>query len=918
MLRIAGIIVLLTVFSPSPTVWGIDYPRDVKPILKQRCYACHGGLKQEAGLRLDTARAMHLGGDSGPAIKTAVPGESLLISRVTAKDDSERMPPEGEPLTAEQIARLSEWIAAGAIAPEDEAPEADPREYWAFRLPVRPSLPVVAQSETIHNPIDAFVVKERERLGLSAAPPAEKHVLLRRVYLDLIGLPPTRDELHDFLADRRADAYERVVDRLLASPQYGERWGRHWMDVWRYSDWYGRRNVPDVLNSYAQIWRWRDWIVRSLNEDKGYDRMVLEMLAADEIAPTDDENIVATGFVVRNFYRWNYNTWMKDSVEHTGKAFLALTLNCCHCHDHKYDPITQEEYFRFRAFFEPIEIRQDRAAGEPDPGVYPKYDYGKAYKPITSGMVRICDEKLDAETFMYSGGEERNIISGKPAVAPGGPAIIGGDKLVIESVELPPSAWYPGLKAFAREEEVALRQQSLDDATATLRKAQDLVENAARQVAESVAVSENEETDAAVSIAKQDLAAAELTQRVDEANVVRAEAELAAINARIRADQIRYEDAPGDADTAAKSASRAERQAALETARVEFARAERELVAAQRQAASDPSTAAEVPKAEQQVAATKTAVAKAESQLDVESTTYTLLSPQYPKQSTGRRTALARWIASPTNPLTARVAVNHIWARHFGRAIVETTDNFGRNGAAPTHPELLDWLATELMEHDWDMKHVHRLLVTSGTYRLSSAGRVSGSANLDRDRENIYLWRFNTSRMEAEVVRDSLLYVSGDLDATIGGKEIDQQQGLTTPRRSLYFEHHGEGRMQFLSLFDAASPNECYSRTTSIRPQQALAMTNSELIARQGQLLASKLETSMADGETGDAAFITAAFEQVLTRPPSGEELTASHVFLEKQRALVNSVEGENAAASRARVSFVQALFSHHDFVTIR
>ena len=189
------------------------------------------------------------------------------------------------------------------------------------------------------------------------------------------------------------------------------------MDVWRYSDWYGRRAVPDVLNSYAQIWRWRDWIVRSLNDDKGYDRMVREMLAADELAPADDDDLVATGFLVRNFYRWNYNNWMQDNVEHTGKAFLGLTFNCCHCHDHKYDPITQEEYFRFRAVFEPLELRHDRVPGEPDPGPFPKYDYGTAYKPITSGMVRVFDEKLDAKTFFYTGGDERNVVDG-PAAGP--------------------------------------------------------------------------------------------------------------------------------------------------------------------------------------------------------------------------------------------------------------------------------------------------------------------------------------------------------------------------------------------------------------------------------------------------------------------------------------------------------------------
>src|SRR5262249_30553716 len=248
----------------------------------------------------------------------------------------------------------------------DRAEEA-PRNHGPLRVRVRPALPAFADPAWGRNPVDVFLAAGHARHGLTASPPADKPHLLRRVYLDLIGLPPTREELHVFLADDSPDAYERVVDRLLASPQYGERWARHWMDVWRYSDWYGRRSVPDVMNSYARIFRWRDWIVRSLNEDKGYDRMVTEMLAADEVCPDDDANVVATGFLVRNWFKWNYHQWMKDNVEHTAKAFLGLTLNCCHCHDHKYDPITNEEYFRFRAFFEPLELRHERVPGEPDP-----------------------------------------------------------------------------------------------------------------------------------------------------------------------------------------------------------------------------------------------------------------------------------------------------------------------------------------------------------------------------------------------------------------------------------------------------------------------------------------------------------------------------------------------------------------------
>jgi len=778
---------------------------------------------------------------------------------------------------------------------------------------VRLATPHVAHAEWVRNPIDAFIAAAHEAHGLTPLPPAEKHVLLRRVYLDLIGIPPTREELHTFLNDESPAAYERVVDRLLDSPQYGERWGRHWMDVWRYSDWYGRRRVPDCLNSYGQIWRWRDWIVRSLNDDKGYDRMVMEMLAADEIAPDDDQNLVATGFIVRNFYRWNYNTWMKDAVEHTGKAFLGLTLNCCHCHDHKYDPITNEEYFRFRAFFEPIEIRHDRVPGEPDPGVYPKYSYGKSYKPITSGLVRIMDEKLDAKTFVYTGGEARNVIPGRPPVTPGGPAIAGGDKLDIKPVSLPATSWYPGLKPFVRQEEIAKAKAEIAKMQQTLAKAEQLVTQA--------------QNDAAAE-------AAALTLRVDQANVARAAAELAAVNARIHADKVRYQGEPGDADKAARDASRAERQAKLAAARVELARAERTLATARRKQPANAKAQSEIKAAAAKVAAQQNAVAKAKQTLESDSTKYTAFSPKYPQQSTGRRTALAKWIASRDNPLTARVAINHIWLRHFGQAFVKTTENLGRSGARPTHPQLLDWLAVELMDHDWRMKHIHRLIVTSNTYRMASSSRADNDSR-ERDRDNVFLWHFNTQRMEAEVLRDSVLAVAGSLDKTLGGKEIDQQLGLTSPRRSIYFEHHGEGRMQLLDLFDEADPCDAYRRTTSIRPQQALAMANSELTLRQGRLLARRLGKQIDNHHSADertADFVTAAFEQVLTRPPTARELAASKQFLDRQVELFASTDAATLAAgpkdaavsasteplARAREDFVQALFSHHDFVTIR
>jgi cytochrome c5 len=338
----------------------VDYLRDVKPILEHSCFACHGATKQESGLRLDTGTSIHKGGDSGPAVVAGDPVASLLIQAVTGSTGS-RMPPEGEgtPLSDEQIQTLLKWINAGAASPADEQPQIDPRTYWSYQPVVRPEPPEVASADWVRTPIDAFIAARHADVGLTPNREASRETWLRRVSLDLIGLPPTPDELHAFLADSTADAYATVVDDLLARPEYGERWGRHWMDVWRYSDWYGSRAGNEIRYSQRHIWRWRDWIVESLNADKGYDRMLIEMLAGDELAPTDPDTLRATGFIGRNWYKFDRNVWMFDAVEHTAQAFLGLTLRCARCHDHKYDPISQQDYYRFRAFFEPHDVRTD-------------------------------------------------------------------------------------------------------------------------------------------------------------------------------------------------------------------------------------------------------------------------------------------------------------------------------------------------------------------------------------------------------------------------------------------------------------------------------------------------------------------------------------------------------------------------------
>lgn len=1158
-------VILVTVLMPNAVMATepVDYLRDVKPILKERCFACHGALKQEAELRLDTAALMLDGGNSGAAIEAGDPERSLLIARISAEDEADRMPPEGESLSAQQVELLKAWIDQGANAPEDEQPEADPTRHWAFQEPIRPIAPDVKDQWHIWNGIDPFIVARLERAGLKPLPDAEKHVLLRRVYLDLIGVPPTREELHAFLADESAAAFEVVVDRLLNDARYGERWARHWMDVWRYSDWYGRRHVPDVWNSAPQIWRWRDWIVNSLNQDHGYDRMLAEMLAADEIAPEDDEAGYATGYLIRNWYALNPNDWMRSTVEHTGKAFLGLTFNCAHCHDHKYDPIEQDDYFRLRAFFEPMYLRQDRVPGEADPGPFEDYNYGKLRKIQRLGAVRIFDKNPDASTWFYTGGDERNRVKDRGSIQPGVPNFLDESLPEPQQIALSPRAWYPGLRpgiqntvlAEAREAitaaEAAIATAQKIDAKPTqaardqLTKAEAAYEDAVRAAKEtgnSIAlvgnqslffdattgrrvlhnrlpglkafadgftlefqvqlltdthfnfqfvkhvskgltagyvafkqgrvvsyrpgsfsefetgrydfasgqtrfhvkltvqtetdfcllsvralsddkllvdetpvalngwnpigdptkaisfdaragsivaidevimtapISESSESGPAsarvayfdfespaypngrdvvglgsweassysvapatsvvsttavdpqlkklqqqVDVARRAVNAPSLPLRTAEAQAVAARAELSAVEARIAADCARYGEASDvDVTELTRKASRLERTAAVRKAEARVLDQESLLATAEGKPADDTSRAKEVDAAMKALATARTELDNARTALadETKAESYTPFSPVYPRTSTGRRRALAQWMTSRENPLTARVAVNHIWMRHFHAPLVGSVNDFGRNGDSPTHPLLLDWLAVELMDSGWSMKHLHRLIVSSKAYRRASASK-DASQQIKADPENRLLWRMNAGRMEAEVVRDSLLHCGGMLEQKMGGQTLENKESLTTHRRSLYYETFPEegGKSPLGELFDGPDALECYRRTRTVVPQQALALTNSDLVHDVSAAIVSGWGMRVDEEREKSAGrnteqFVVEMFESILSRRPSDAEL---HVCVDAIRKHPELTEADSAErARRARGSIVRALLNHNDFVTIR
>ncbi|MEO2029354.1 MAG: DUF1553 domain-containing protein [Fuerstiella sp.] len=1051
----------------------VDYLRDVKPLLEHKCYACHGALKQQGGLRLDTAVSLAVGGESGAVVIAGRSSDSLLIDVLTG-DAGFRMPPanEGSPMTDKEIDLIRAWIADGAHGPVDEQPQMDPASWWSYQELTRPELPDVTETDWCRNDIDYFVAAARETNELPHVVETSKAAWLRRVSLDLIGLPPTRQELHRFLATDSPAAYENVVDELLNRPQYGERWGRHWMDVWRYSDWYGSRGINEIRYSQRHIWRWRDWIVDSLNADKGYDQMIREMLAADEISGGDPAVLPATGYLGRNWYKFDRNVWMFETVERTGEAFLGLTFRCCRCHDHKFDPISQEEYYRFRAFFEPHDVRTDRISA-----LTATQKDATLGQVLSDGIALAYDKHPAVPTYRFERGDNRYPDESK-LLTPGVPASLGGE-VHISEINLPAETWFPMLRPAVRETLITKAQNLVSAAETQLQERQTAVKVASEKLAAvintesasspepetflhdtfSAAAPKSWETingtwtyddgkllqTAVTSFAtmvseenhprdfhvhlryrplspgtyrsvgfsfdyqgkgdsqdvytstgddrqsvqafhrvggkqvypKQGIVATPLTvgeEAVLEVSVQGSKLTID-LNGKRKLDYVmpverrdgrfalwvhqgaaeflelkitRQVDSLETLEQRQRDAGRAVR---LAQAELNLAHGEAESI--RRRLAADIATHMEsdeqsAQQSAREASAAELAVAVLQAEVDVlkagasddkrdaakaklttareaaknPGQSYAAVGEQFPKTSTGRRSALAHWITRPENPRTARVAANHLWGRHFGQPLVATPENFGLNGRKPTHPELLNWLATQLIHDDWKMKPLHRRIVLSATYRMAT---LAGSSDIsqDRDPKNQFLWRMNSRRMEAEVVRDSSLFLASRLDMTIGGPEISEKDGEKTLRRSLYFRNTPNEKMAMLEVFDVADPNSCYRRKESVVPHQSLAMMNSGLTLDSARTIAGQL--------ANEADFVTAAFETVLSRTPTTDEAARCRTFLAEHTGLLQEAPTEQFAAGgsatrapstdpsmRAKENLVHVLFLHNDFVTIR
>jgi hypothetical protein len=922
----------LALTAPVLAAPPVDYGREVKPILRARCTSCHGAIRQKAGLRLDTAEFIRRGSQSGRAIEPGESGESLMIDRVTAVDGSDRMPPESEgaPLNATEVATLRTWIDQGAHAPPEPTPE-DPRQHWAYQPPVRPGIPQVAALAGMRNPIDAFLSAGYRAKGLKPSPLVSRDVWLRRTFLDLIGLPPTREERKAFLAEGATNAAERLVDRLLADPRHGERWGRHWMDVWRYSDWYGLG--AEIRYSHPHIWQWRDWIVASVNTDKGYNRMIEEMLAGDEIAPEDPATLRATGFLVRNWDIFNRNAWLANTVEHTARAFLGVTIQCARCHDHKFDPVSQTDYYRLRAFFEPYQIRIDRVPGQPD--------------RTKAGLARVFDDFLETPTFLFVRGDEATPDKSRP-MTPAIPAVLGGS-VKITPIPLAITAAIPDKRDFVVREAVQAAEQAVTQAVSASVEARKRAAQAEKALAAAKEVDRKAEAQVAAQVAHED---AEIAMSALGLAQARRLSLKAVLHVEALEDQGAKERGSEAWVSAAREAHAAQCQVALLEARSNRQLALRDLSrvrrhrdgllaggAAQKNDSLDTArakAATDLVQARARVAASEPVLAKAEAESKEPITTaYTPRPLEFPRAkityrdipsnapysrvSTGRRLALARWIVDRRNPLTARVAVNHVWARHFGEPLVASSYDFGLRTPRPEHQALLDWLAVEFIESGWSFKHLHKLIVTSRAYRMRSSDSGPDDPNVKIDPDNRYVWRTNLKRMEAEVVRDSVLFLAGRLDPKIGGPEQPVTDAETGTRRTIYYRYASGDNIPILTMFDAPNVTECYRRHETIVPQQALAMINSGMVLTRARDIAGVIDREMGSDPSCRSAFVDSAFERIFSRVPTEAERSECLSGLVR---LVSAFTSEGAktdtAETRARSAMVHVLLNHNDFVTIR
>ena len=951
---------------------GIEFfERKVRPVLAESCYECHGPEKQKGKLRLDSAGAIRAGGEAGPVFVPGKPAESRLITGISYGDPEFKMPPKKK-LSAQQIADLTEWVRMGAPLPAGEAVPAPvakkefeitakDRSHWAFQPLKRPEVPKVSGKEgttlkpepsprplitnslitnysSLH-PIDAFIRTRLAAKKLAPNPPASRAEWLRRATYDLTGLPPSTDEMAAFLADPSPRAFETVIDRLLQSPRYGEKWGRHWLDLVRFAE----SNSYERDNPKPHAWRYRDYVIQSFNADKPYDRFLREQLAGDELPDANADSIIATGFyrlgiwddepADRELARFD---GLDDIVATTGQVFLGLTIDCARCHNHKIDPISQRDYYRLLAFFHNVthyrnggptdevplfttaaqkqaaekrarELEQRRnelqagiteieknfrtlyAKGEAKTAAAAQSDlddlqfryYRDTWdklpdftliKAETTGTVpsRLFDIGLRTRDTAFGFVFEGQLIVPKAGdytffldSDDGSRLTVGGKEIIL----------YDGIhgEGAERKATVPLRQGRIPIK----------LEYFQRQNGWGLTVAWSGPDFPRRSLSTTGETGGDPKQRLakkDFNRLIRDE------GARVLGKQefARYEKLKGELDGLKQDKP-------LSNVALAVTETGRQAPDTFLLARGNPALKGEkvTPGFLQVLGATEPQI------------------PELPPgiKSTGRRTALANWITSPANPLTARVMVNRIWQHHFGRGIVRSPSNFGYQGDKPTHPELLDWLASDFVANGWRLKSLHKTIMLSDVYRMSSRGRPEALA---ADPANDLFWRFDQRRLTAEEIRDSILAITGVLNLKMFGpgiyvdipREVLAGQsrpganwGKSTPeeqaRRSIYIHVKRSLLTPILDSFDIAETDRSAPvRFVSVQPTQALGMLNGDFLNQQAEVFAARLQRE-APGDV--AQQVRRGLHLATTRIPTDAEVKRGLALIETLRTADNA-----------------------------
>ena len=820
----------------------LTFEADVRPILKAYCLDCHGASeKMQGGLDLRLKRFVANGGKNGPAIMVKEPGKSLLVERMKLGE----MPPTEKKVPAEQIAIIEKWIASGAKTVREEPATLPPglgitaeeRAYWFYQPLKRPTPPEFKSEDRVRTPIDAFVLAKLREQGFSFSPDADRSTLIRRATFNLTGLSPTQKEIDEFLADPSENAYEKLLDRLLDSPAYGERWARHWLDTAGYAESDGD-GASDTIRPYA--WRYRDYVIRALNADKPLDRFVIEQLAGDELVPRPWSNLkadqvellAATGFLrtapdgtAKGGTPADAEQVVTDTVKIVTSTLLGSSVACAQCHDHRYDPIPQADYFQLRAIFEPA------------------LDPAKWRRPSE----RLVSLATDADRA----------------------------------------------KAAAVDAEAAKMQAEFNEKQAA-----------------AVSVAFEKELDKFPEPERPQL---KLAFKTADAKRTAEQKKLVAANPKLNlTPNVLYQYNPKAADElkalqAKITAKRAERP--LES----FVAVMTEVLGRipptklfHRGDARQPVGVALIP-------ADLTIAKPAGKRFEI--------SKKETKDSSGRRLAWAKHLTDGTHPLFGRTMANRIWLNHFGRGIVDTPGEFGKLGQLPTHPELLEWLATELPRQDWSLKKVHKLIMTSTVYRQSSS-RDTAKDSLDR--ANALYGRFTVRRLEAEAVRDRMMDVSGRLDRTMFGPSVAVVEDTTgqigtpddKPRRSIYLQVRRSKPVAFLNAFDTpVNEVNCERRAATTTAPQSLMLMNSEFVRKQAGHFATRVQVATKGTPTAEA-MVAKAWSLAYLRPSTVEELRIGTTFLTNQIAAMREKKISNPELA-ALTNYCQQLLASNEFLYV-